>query len=253
MWDIRRSGATACLLCLNQDGPSDVPGRASLWNHEKPMKAASLQTAAEQTHRYRKRQKVAPKKERSDPHDAASVSLAKAHSAAINSLAYTPDGRFLLSSGHDHRLRVWNAKTGEHLFVHFQGIRNAQLPRSVHMAMLQEGDAEQGTVVWHPNGNSGEIACYAVHSSEDGAPLSQATAHYGPVTSCVYRKTRRQVWSGAEDGLIMKWQSPSAVLDPEATEAKETEEEQAQDQDQWSDDEEDESSTPFVPPILRQC
>jgi DNA excision repair protein ERCC-8 len=35
----------------------------------------------------------------------------KAHQGAVNGLAWTDDGSYLISAGHDQRCRVWNAAT----------------------------------------------------------------------------------------------------------------------------------------------
>jgi DNA excision repair protein ERCC-8 len=294
LWDIRRSGATACLLCLNHEGPADVPGRSSLYTNVKKLPSTSLVMASKSTvplSRKRRRgdeegEKSEAKRRRrgddeeersqskkavgrsdrvrSDPNFAASVSLARAHAKGINSLAYTPDGRFLLTSAHDHLLRVWDARSGEHLFVKYEGTQNAQIPRQVQMAVVQEGDAQRGTMVFHPNGNDGELTSYRVHHSGDadaGAALTRSTAHYKPIVSCVYRPSRRELLTGAADGLIMKW-LPKPIQWESHTEDRADVAGGAlkEDQDAWSDDEDEEADAGgggardlrFVPPILRQ-
>ncbi|TMW68067.1 hypothetical protein Poli38472_007739 [Pythium oligandrum] len=265
MWDIRRSGSTACLLCLNHEGQADVPGRSSLHTNVKKLPSTSLVTASRPSQvaaskRRRLDQKVKKARsssERSDPHLAASVSLARAHSAAVNALSYTPDGRFLLSSGHDHRLRLWNAKTGEHQFVNYAGIQSTHISRNTQFAVLQEGEAREGTIVFHPNGSQGEITSYKVHS-DAGQPLTRYTAHYRHVTACAYRKSHRELYTGATDGLIMRWKPTPVDLRLKSQEGSDAEDKHAacteQEVDAWSDDDDDEGNSTqdvFVPPILR--
>ncbi|KAJ0401958.1 hypothetical protein P43SY_002005 [Pythium insidiosum] len=291
VWDIRRSGATACLLALNQDGVADVPGRrgASLTtNARRPARPMSLQAAAtpspspsaaragsgrQQAERERDQQRLkrrrvaddeaarsASQRTRSDPHQAAAVSLARAHSSAVNALAFTPDGRFLLSSGHDDKLRLWHAATGEHLFANYEATVSSKVARGVQLAVVQEGAAASGTLVFHPNGADGELAAYAVHGS-DGKPVSRYTAHYRSIGACCYRKTRRQLFTGGVDGLIMKWAPRSVAIcrrEDGADDACDSGDRQQRgvEEDAWSDDEEDERDADdahvFVPPILRQ-
>ncbi|KAI1878677.1 hypothetical protein JX265_002854 [Neoarthrinium moseri] len=53
---------------------------------------------------------------------------AKAHSGPVNGLAWTDDGNFLISGGHDRRIRVWDAATGANTLASFgPSIKNWQL------------------------------------------------------------------------------------------------------------------------------
>lgn len=304
MWDIRRSGSTACLLCLNHEGAAVVPGRSSVHTNVKRLptmslsaasKPASLKrrrveamtsvnsnTSASDSRRERERRRqvaaktASPVVKRNDPHAAASVSFATAHSGGVNSLAYTPDGRFLLSSGMDNKLRLWHSKTGEHTFMNYQGIQNQVAARNIQMAVVQEADPWDSTLVFHPNGRLGELSAYQVFG-DHGMPLMKYTAHYQQITACVYRKSRRELFTGGEDGLIMKWRPTPVDLCPENPSQDEALGQSFQTQlavaggggsrriagaangdvDAWSDDEdEDEGGVAdqgdiFIPPILR--
>ena len=42
---------------------------------------------------------------------------AKAHAGPVNSLAWTDDGSFIISAGHDRRIRVWDTATGRNTLV----------------------------------------------------------------------------------------------------------------------------------------
>ncbi|KAJ8574580.1 hypothetical protein ON010_g4630 [Phytophthora cinnamomi] len=291
LWDIRRSGATACLLCLNHEGRATVPGRSSLYTNVKREKPASLSAAAtsrkrrrvggaseaQARDRERARSRVENHNERmrvttngqkrNDPHAAASASLAIAHQGGVTSLVYTPDGRFLLSNGMDGKLRLWNATTGEHQFMNYEGVQRTQprAARNVQMAVAQESGAWESTLVFVPNGQEGALSSYRVFG-ESGISLGSVTAHYQQVTACVYRKTTRELYSAGEDGLIMKWKPPPADLYPGMVDDNDHSEENAQryesnviagaavgDEDTWSDDDDDEegSGHQFIPPILR--
>lgn len=53
---------------------------------------------------------------------------AKAHSGVVNGLTWTDDGNFIVSAGHDRRIRVWDAATGANTLASFgPTIRNSQL------------------------------------------------------------------------------------------------------------------------------
>jgi DNA excision repair protein ERCC-8 len=299
MWDIRRSGATACLFCLNKDGKASQPTRINT-TYTNPMKHQSTKLnhhARVSNHKDRhgrgaqadlmerrifdRNQRDMERRKRSnesnDPHIAASTSSVKAHTGSITSLAFTPDGgRFLVSSGNDDKIRLWNAKTGEHLFVNYLHAKSASLRRGMTMAFAQEQDAFS-TILYHPNGPNGNICSYFVHT-QDGNPCTRFTAHYGTVTSCVYRKSHHEMYSGGEDGLIMCWIPPSSCMkiisDHQEQDSRYnncdihtsangyryrldgvSDEEKQEDQDAWSDDTDPEDmndANRFIPPILRQ-
>ncbi|TYZ59020.1 hypothetical protein PybrP1_005245 [[Pythium] brassicae (nom. inval.)] len=290
LWDIRRSGSTACLLCLNHEGSASVPGRANVLTNGRRTPSLSLSAASRPASRKRQRLDAldaaaaarvrsssssslasgTARARRNDPHAAASVSSATAHLAGVNSLAYTPDGRFLLSSGVDQRLRLWNSATGEHAFANYEGVQNQVAARSVQMAVVQEADAASSTLVFHPNGRDGQLNAYQVFGDR-GTPLLRATAHYGQITACVYRRTTRELFTGGEDGIIMKWQppAPAPALGAERDDADESKAAGRAiagavpgDADAWSDDDDgdgdgdgdgdDDPGDVFIPPILRQ-
>lgn len=53
---------------------------------------------------------------------------AKAHAGPVNSLTWTDDGAFIVSAGHDRRIRVWDAATGRNTLASFgPSIKNNQL------------------------------------------------------------------------------------------------------------------------------
>ncbi|KAI1778072.1 WD40 repeat-like protein [Hypoxylon cercidicola] len=53
---------------------------------------------------------------------------AKAHSAPVNGLTWTDDGAYIISAGHDRRIRVWDAALGKNTLASFgPSIRNSQL------------------------------------------------------------------------------------------------------------------------------
>ncbi|KAH8156969.1 hypothetical protein CIB48_g11279 [Xylaria polymorpha] len=53
---------------------------------------------------------------------------AKAHVAPVNSLTWTDDGSYIVSAGHDNRIRVWDAATGRNTLASFgPSVRNSQL------------------------------------------------------------------------------------------------------------------------------
>ncbi|OQS05071.1 DNA excision repair ERCC-8 [Thraustotheca clavata] len=227
VWDIRRSGATACLMCLNIDGPAELPRRDT--------QGVSMLKKRKTGH---------------DPHVAASTSSVIAHTKEVQSLAYTPDGRYIVSSGADHAVRVWNSKSGHNMFHHYEDIK-CPGPRHITVAMAQEGNSDS-TMLYHPIGTRGMIASYCLLDENTTLPRTNYTGHYSRVTSCIYRQSTRELISGGEDGLIAMWSPKTQPLFPSEETTETTNEPSATDGDDWSDEEEDAPNDRFIPPILQR-
>lgn len=87
---------------------------------------------------------------------------AKAHSGAVNGLTWTDDGAYIVSAGHDRRIRVWDAATGANTLVNFgPSIRNGQLS-NVKMFVTPTGltPAKQELLFWP---NETEILVMELH------------------------------------------------------------------------------------------
>jgi DNA excision repair protein ERCC-8 len=77
---------------------------------------------------------------------------AKAHSGPVNGLTWTDDGAFLVSAGHDRRIRVWDAATGANTLASFgPSIRNAH-SGSVTMFVSPTGlTPPKNELLFYPN------------------------------------------------------------------------------------------------------
>jgi DNA excision repair protein ERCC-8 len=77
---------------------------------------------------------------------------AKAHAGPVNGLAWTDDGDYIISAGHDRQIRVWDAATGANTLANFgPSIRNSQLGR-VTMFVSPTGLTPPGReLLFYPN------------------------------------------------------------------------------------------------------
>lgn len=87
---------------------------------------------------------------------------AKAHAGPVNGLTWTDDGAFLVSAGHDRRIRVWDMATGANTLVSFgPAVRNGGLT-SVPMVVSPSGlAAPQQELLFWPN--ESEILVFRLH------------------------------------------------------------------------------------------
>ncbi|KAL8392512.1 hypothetical protein RB595_002631 [Gaeumannomyces hyphopodioides] len=162
---------------------------------------------------------------------------AKAHTGPVNGLAWTDNGDFIVSAGHDRRVRVWDAVTGANTLVNYgPSIRNGGL-MSVNMFVSPTGLAGPGPgsgptrrdVLFWPNGS--EVLALDLHEGTiirrlrvagGGASVQQQQqAAKNRVTSLAWRgaggfgsssghvvggrNAAGGVYSGHSDGQIRVW------------------------------------------------
>ncbi|PWH17201.1 MAG: hypothetical protein DDG60_02865 [Anaerolineae bacterium] len=117
------------------------------------------------------------------------------HEDNVNSVDFSPDGRYVVSGSGDGTARVWQAQTG------------AEVTRMMH-----EGGVT--SVAFSPDGR------YVVSGSSDGtARMWEAqtgaevarTTHESGVTSVAFSPDGRYVLSGGDDGTAQVWEAQTGV------------------------------------------
>jgi len=146
------------------------------------------------------------------------LSTATAHNGTVNSLCFTPDGRYLLSSGSDDRMRCWNISTGENTLVNFVGTKNSS------KSCMQMCVSPDGTLVYHPNNTN--INVYNIFTGELVHTLK---GHYDKVSCCTFHPLHQELYSGGRDQSILAWTPTVSAVQEEVQVEEET--------DNWSDEE----------------
>lgn len=82
------------------------------------------------------------------PHFRAS---ARAHTDAVNGLTWTDDGMYIVSAGHDRRIRVWDAATGANTLVSFGSVIQNRMPHTITMLTSPAGFAGRSDMLFWPN------------------------------------------------------------------------------------------------------
>lgn len=135
IWDIRRASSLVALL--DQDDSLGLPSENSIDDNGRVATAA---TSYERGIRL----------------------SAKAHTGPVNGLAWTDDGAYIVSAGHDRRIRVWDAATGANTLVSFgPSVRNGGLT-SVSMIVSPTGltPPKKELLFWP---NESEILVFSLH------------------------------------------------------------------------------------------
>ncbi len=126
------------------------------------------------------------------------VAVYQGYSSSVNAVALSPDGRQMLSGGHDNVLRLWDTGTG---------------------LLLRTFDAQTASinaVAFSPDGRqiltAGDDNRVRLWDVVTGQPIEIMFAHAAPVTSAAFSPDGRQVLSGSRDKTLKLWDTASQQL-----------------------------------------
>ncbi|KAI9814888.1 MAG: hypothetical protein M1832_005616 [Thelocarpon impressellum] len=135
----------------------------------------------------------------------------RAHAGAANGLAWTDDGAFLLTTGHDERVRVWDVGRGANTLANFGPlVRNRHL--SAVWPLIPPSDLVQagGQVVFLPNDK--EILMFDLLEGRLLKRLRSPASTRRPkmgggdrVTDLAWRCGSVELYSAHSDGAIRAW------------------------------------------------
>jgi WD40 repeat protein len=118
----------------------------------------------------------------------------------VTGVAFTPDGRHLITSGgdRDKTLRLWDLQTGQEVRQfrgHRSGVQGISVSRDGSRLLSAGAD---GTVrVWDIKSGK-ELHCFK--------------GHFAQVTSVAFSPDGRRAISGSADGTVRLWGLPKEIL-----------------------------------------
>ncbi|XP_078169203.1 WD repeat-containing protein ATCSA-1-like isoform X2 [Carex rostrata] len=142
-WDIRRAGSFLVLdQSLSQLGRRPPllpkPSDKEPMSHTAPSKpSSSIRSSAAQKRTSQRKIQLKTAAQRSHPGMASSQNRATAHYGAVNGLRATADGLYLLSSGSDSRLRLWDVESGCNTLVNYEAMR-LQTSKPIQLAVTPD-------------------------------------------------------------------------------------------------------------------
>ncbi|XP_022518350.2 DNA excision repair protein ERCC-8 isoform X2 [Astyanax mexicanus] len=119
-----------------------------------------------------------------------------AHDGRVNGLCFTHDGLYLLTTGTDDRMRLWNSSTGENTLVNYGKVVN-ESRKGVKLTVSQGCSPE---FVFVPCGSS--VMVYALHTGE---MITTLRGHYNNVDCCEFHPDYQELYSGGKDCNILAW------------------------------------------------
>ena len=110
-----------------------------------------------------------------------------AHSGAVRAVAFSPDGKAILTGSEDRTARLWHAASGRTIGRPFPSDQ---------------------TVAFHPDGKTILTAVDRTAQLRDvttGRPVGQPLAHRGRITAAAFRPDGKAVVTSTYDGMIRIW------------------------------------------------
>ena len=150
----------------------------------------------------------------------------KAHVGACNGVVWKDDGRFLVTAGHDERVRVWDAHVGANALSHFGPvIKNTLFSSLLPLLVPSRIGTTRESIMMYPNEK--EVLMFDLFEGTllkrlrvPGATVAQAPGSAGQrnirtnITSLAWRVSDLEVYSAHSDGMIRIWK-PRAKFEAE--------------------------------------
>jgi len=161
-----------------------------------------------------------------------------AHAAAVNGIVWTEDGRHLVSTGHDEKIRVWDVLAGANTLASFGPMVRNRALATLLPVVTSKGTVNTGEeMLFFPN--EGEILMYemfdgklvkrlrAVGSGQKVRGGGTAGVAKNRVTSLAWRPHTIELLSAHSDGTIRSWQ-PRTRIDALVDQEEQSEEDDSE-------------------------
>ena len=164
----------------------------------------------------------------------------KAHQGAVNGITWTDDGAYIISAGHDERMRVWDAATGANTLASFgPTLKNSHLSNLPLVTSPTSWTPPSKELLFYPNEK--ELLMFELHEGRilkrlkiPGPAMAAVKSKTGErniknrITALVWRGQVDGVYSAHSDGQIRVWLPRTAEddrLDREQASKKQSDDE----------------------------
>lgn len=127
------------------------------------------------------------------------------HSKGSLNVEFTPDGRYIISTGKDNEMRLWDSEFGYNMFVSYDSSQSYGHNRDIPRICV----SNQGDIIYKTSHKI--IEAFDIKT---GKLVNVLRGHYDIVSSCVFHPSLPQLYSGGYDKKILIW-TPMKITDEE--------------------------------------
>lgn len=141
----------------------------------------------------------------------------KSHQGTVNGLTWTDNGSYIISAGHDERVRVWDAALGSNTLASFgPTLKNGHLSNLPLVTSPKSLTPEGKELLFYPNER--EILMFELHEGRllkrlrvPGPSMAAVRSRTGErsiknrITALVWRSAVDGIYSAHSDGQIRAW------------------------------------------------
>ncbi|KAI9809741.1 MAG: hypothetical protein M1825_000174 [Sarcosagium campestre] len=141
-------------------------------------------------------------------------SRGRAHDGAVNGVVWTDDGEYIVTAGHDNRIRVWEARSGANTLTTFGPlVKNSHLSTLTPVVAPSEYSEADKRILFYPNER--DILCFdllegtllkRLRSSERrNVPGAGGRNKKARVTCLAWKSGSVELYSAHSNGRIEAW------------------------------------------------
>lgn len=148
-----------------------------------------------------------------DKEPGTTLEVFRGHTAAVNAVAFSPDGKYIASGGADNKVRVWNSQTGETIstYANFSdAITSIAFYPTERTTMTIAAASIDGSVQLF-EASPGVAATLGSYIPTGGGPAMRSVVFSSDISA-----GSRIIAFGGDDGIVHVWDSATSLSDASA-------------------------------------
>lgn len=124
----------------------------------------------------------------------------KGHKDWVNSVSYSPDGKFIVTASRDRTIKIWDAQSGKELKTlekNPTNVRNATFTPDGKLVVSTTGEWNKKKKAWE-----GEIKFW---DPETGKAIRSLTGHSDQIRAMAFNSDGSKLVTAGEDGTAVLW------------------------------------------------